>query len=173
MQTINSKIYNSSVIQSNLLYKQFLVSILNLSRECEQQSKEAGEKVAVPRYQVEIITLPKQQCLEIINQPKPSLPDLAFWWTKCQNQKVRSLTEIKHMKSLGFISWVDQDTDSMLSELAQGILDEIRKAGLNQGFIKILFPSEGMFESYIEGNCVYLGCKVAFMATPAYFGLSK
>jgi hypothetical protein len=169
----NSKIYNSSVVQSNLLYKQFLVSMLNLSRECETRSRDTGKELLYPQYHVEIIALPKQQCLEIISQPKPLLPDLVFWWTKFQNQKVRSLTEINHIHWLGFINWVDQDSDTMLSELAQSILDEIEKASPFQSFIKVLFPSEGMFEHYTEGNRVYLGCKVAIMVTSKYFNLLK
>ena len=173
MQINNSRIYNSSIVQSNLLYRRFLLSILNLSTECEQQSRQTEKELLCPRYQVEIITLPKQQCLEIISQPKPFLPDLEIWWTKCQNQKVRSLTEISHINSLGSINWADEDLDAILSELAQGILDQIKKINLSQGFIKVLFPSEGMFESYTEGNRVYLSCKVVFMATATHFNLSE
>jgi hypothetical protein len=173
MQTDNSKIYNSSVVQSDLLYKYFLLSMLNLSIKSEQQSRQTGKELPCPRYHVEIITLPKQQYLEIISQPKPSLPDLVSWWTKFQNQKVRSLTEINHIHSLGFINWADQDSDTMLSELAQSILDKTEKISPCQGFIKVLFPSEGMFENYTESNRVYLRCKVAVMVTSKYFNLSK
>lgn len=173
METNSSRIYNSSAVQSSLLYKYFLLSILNLLTEYEQQSRQTGKELLYPRYQVEIINLPKQQCLEIIRQPKPLLPDLVSWWTLFKNQKVRSLVEINHIHSLGFINWVDQDSDTMLSELARSILDEIEKVSTSQGFIKVLFPSEGMFETYTEGNRVYLECRVVVMATSTYFILTK
>jgi hypothetical protein len=147
--------------------------MLNLSRECETRSRDTGKDLPCPQYHFEIITLPKQQCLEIIRQPKPLLSDIVSWWTKFQNQKIRSLTEISHINSLGFVNWVEQDSDTMLSKLAQSILDETKKVSPCQGFVKVLFPSEGMFESYTEGNRVYLGCKVAVLFTSVYFSLLK
>lgn len=166
----SSKIYNSSIAQSNLLYKHFLAEMLDLSIQfC--QTKESDQLLLCPQLRVEVLSLPKKKCLSLLNERPLSLQDSLFSWSKCQSQRVRSLIDVSHLINRGFIDWMDIDLDSILSELAKGILDEAQKLRLTESFIKVVFPSEGMFQNYVDNNLLYLHCKVAFLVTPGYFCL--
>lgn len=172
MNIDNSKIYNSSVTQVNLLYKHFLVGMLNLSKEfC--QTNDTKEVSLCPQLRVEVLSLPKSKCISLLYEKSFSLDDSIFSWSKYQSQRVRSLLDVSHLIDRGFVEWVDFDLDSMLSELAKGVLDEAQKLRLTEGFIKVIFPAEGMFENYTDNNLLYLHCKVAVLVTPRYFSLSQ
>lgn len=166
MELNDSKLYKSSTLQANLLYRYLLEDLSrDLSEDFEAQWTESNQEslYLYSQTQIEVLVLPMSDCLEIISNPHPLLNNQTIRWENIQCQRaIRS--------SVGRIDIV---LSELLFELSKGIIRESRLLDLRQKFIKILFPVEGMFKICVESDLKYFNCKVSCLITSEYQSLCR